>query len=317
MVKGIVFALAACSVWGLLFVIPQFLNGFSTIEITLGCYLFYGLISIGIFLTDRSRGKCCYPWAIWYKASYFSLISTIIYYTCVVLALRYATPATCALIMGTSPIVIAFYGNFKRKECRFRSLLIPSFLMVLGIIVLNTPQFGSNQNPVNYLLGLIFGFVGLISWGWYVVENSQFLKENPEVQSGDWSTLVGVATLFWVAFSAVVTLLFFRDHIDLNKFLLFDKALAHYALGCAILGLICTWLAAFFWNRSSMLLPVPLLGQLAIFETLFGLLYVYTFDQRLPSPVESLGISLLLGAVIYGIRSISQIPKPQPVDLYR
>lgn len=316
MVKGIAFALAACSVWGLLYVIPQFLNGFSTIEITLGCYLFYGLISLGIFIADRSRGRCHYPRAIWYKASYFSLISTIIYYTSVVLALRYATPATCALIMGTSPIVIAFWGNFKRKVIRNRRLILPSIMMVLGIIVLNFPQFNSDHSPANYFLGLFFGFVGLASWGWYVVKNSQFLKENPDVHSGDWSTLVGVATLGWVVLTALITWLFFSEHVNAHKFLLFDQALAQYTIGCAILGLICTWLAAFFWNRASIMLPVPLLGQLAIFETLFGLFYVYTYDLRLPSPIESMGISLLLGAVIYSIRLLGQAQKPQPVDLY-
>lgn len=306
MVKGIAYALGACLVWGLNFIVPQFLEGFSSIEISLGCYFFYGVISLFILLNDYFQGRGRFKWSIWYKASYFSLISTIVYYTCVVLALRFATPAICALILGISPIVIAFYGNWKHKECRFRSLIFPALLILLGLVVINVPQFSTSDSPSTYLLGLFCAFLGLLSWGWYVVENSRFLKDNPTVASSDWSTLVGVATLFWVLLGGAIIALFFTEQMPLEKYQTFDTLTKNYLIGCAILGVICTWVAAYLWNRASLKLPLSLLGQLAIFETIFGLVYVYTLDQRLPTHTEYLGITLFLGAVGYGIRLTAQ-----------
>lgn len=308
MIKGIAYALGACLVWGLIFVVPQFLDGFSSIEISLGCYFFYGVISFVIYLYEWFQKSARFSWSTWYKASYFSLISTIIYYTSVVLALRFATPAISALILGISPIGIAFYGNSKKKEVRNRRLILPALLILLGLVVINAPLMTQSDSPSSYLLGLFCGFIGLLSWVWYVVENSHFLKENPTISPGDWSTLVGVATLFWVVLGGLILAFFFSEDINMHKYYNFDLPTVKFLIGCTILGVLCTWLAAYFWNQASMKLPISLLGQLAVFETIFGLIYVYTIDQRLPTHIEYLGISLFLSAVAVGIKQSSQKP---------
>lgn len=299
MLQGIAYALGACLVWGMIFVIPQFLDGFTSIEITFGCYLFYGFISLLFFFIDKKQ----YTLSIWIKALYFSFISAIVYYTCVVLALRYAPPSICALTLGTTPIAIAFYGNWKKKECRFRSLLFPAFLIILGLVIINVPKIQEGNFPSQYFLGLALCSVGLMAWCWYVVENSRFLKDNSHIASTDWATLIGVATLFWVLLGSLVILLFFHHCFDFTKYFDSSYNLFSYFVGTAILGLGCTWLAGFLWNRASLKLPISLLGQLAVFETIFGLVYVYTVDQRLPTYNEGIGISLFLSAVAYGIRN--------------
>jgi len=305
MVKGIAYALGACLIWGLIFIIPQFLDGFTSIEITLGCYFFYGMISLFFLLNDLSQGKGRFEWPIWYKALYFSLISTIVYYTSIILALRFATPAICALTLGVSPIVIIFYGNWKKKECRFRTLILPSILIAIGLVTINAQQLMIGESSSTYFLGIFCAFIGLMCWAWYVIENSQFLKENPEVTAHEWSTLVGVATIFWVLVSGAILAIFFADEINIQKYYALDSATVRFFTGCGVLGLLCTWFAAFLWNRASVNLPMSLLGQLAVFETIFGLVYVYTLDGRLPSVTEYIGIFLFLSSVAYGIHSSS------------
>lgn len=127
MVKGIVYALSACLIWGLIFIIPQFMSSYSSIEITLGRYLFYGGLSSLLLLKARLKGFCCYPRSVWIKALYLSFLSG--YYLWVVLAIRYASPEICALVLGTSPITIAFYGNWTQQEGNFKLLILPSLLI--------------------------------------------------------------------------------------------------------------------------------------------------------------------------------------------
>jgi drug/metabolite transporter (DMT)-like permease len=82
--------------------------------------------------------------------------------------------------------------------------------------------------------------------------------------------------------------------------------LFQYIGGCAALGILCSWLSAFLWNKASLHLPVSLVGQLTLFETLFGLLFVYTLEQHLPPQMEFFGIVFMVAAIAYAIRSTSK-----------
>ena len=321
MLKGINFALAACFVWGLIFVVPQFMDGFSAIEVALARYLFYGLISAAIFLKTTLQGRGRYPRKIWIQALYFSFASTIFYYTCVVLSLRYATPAICALVLGISPITIALYGNYKERECSFKSLLLPSILILVGLMIINAPYLYPNNlknwdlginatSSSTHVLGIVFSFLALLSWSWYAVANSKFFKVNPQISCHAWSTLVGVATLFWVAFFALVLGLFFTDLVDISKctsFSLDNTELLKFLIGGAILGILCSWVGASLWNSASIYLPVSLAGQLTIFETIFGLVFVYLLKQEIPPLFECVGIVFLFFAIFLGIRSTTKM----------
>lgn len=306
MFKGIAFALGACFIWGLIFVVPQFMEGFTSIEVALGRYLFYGMASVLIFLKAKIKRACRYPLSVWFKALYFSFFSSFGYYTFVVLSLRYSSPAMCALVLGISPVTIAFYGNWKQRECSFKTLIIPSILIFFGLVIINAPQFTASESPKAYALGLCCSFLALFSWSWYAVSNAGFLKGHPEVYSSDWSTLLGVSTLIWALFFMIFLGVFFGSHIEIHKYANFDSTLTKFLIGCSILGFLCSWVGAFLWNRASVYLPVSLAGQLTIFETIFGLFFVYLIDGIVPPAMEFLGIVFLLAAIIYGIRTFAK-----------
>ena len=302
MYKGFLFALGACFIWGLIFIVPQFMNGFTSIEIALGRYLFFASISTLIFSIERVQGFCRYPKGIWFKALRFSLFATIIYYTSVILALRYATPAVCALVLGISPITIAFYGNWKQKECSYKSLFLPSGLILGGLVAINFPHFTESESPTLFMWGLGFSLIALACWSWFVVANARFLKDHPLVCPSDWSTLIGVTSIVWVIICGSVLGMYFEEHVSFNKFATSNPQLLNFLIGCAILGLVCSWFGSFLWNKASFYLPVSLAGQLTIFETIFGVLFVYTLEQRLPPQIEFMGIAILLTAVLLGMR---------------
>lgn len=299
--EGIAFALGACFVWGLIFVIPYFMKDFSSLEVVVGRYTFYGAISAAIFLKSKIQGSCNYPKHIWLKALYFSLMGTIGYYMFLVLAIRYSSPAICALVTGISPVAIAFYGNWRHKETHFKNLIIPSLLILMGLIIINIPEFLESPSPSSYILGLVFCFIALASWVWYVVANSKFLKFHPHVHSSDWSTLIGVCALLWACIFITLFGPFSGISFEITKYLSTE-----FLIGSALLGLICSWVGAFLWNKASFYLPVSLAGQLTIFETLFGVLFFYLFTQSLPPLIEVIGIITLLTAIVYGIRKFTK-----------
>ena len=46
MLKGVIFAIIACLVWGLVFVVPSFMQEFSSVEVSMGRYFTYGILSL-------------------------------------------------------------------------------------------------------------------------------------------------------------------------------------------------------------------------------------------------------------------------------
>lgn len=301
--QGIIFAISACFIWGLIFVVPQFMTGYNSIEVAFGRYGVFGLASLCLFLKPFLQGKFRYPRIIWMKALLFSLVSNIIYYIALVLSLRYSNPAICALILGLCPVAISFYGNWQEKECSFKDLIPSSLLIGIGLIVINAPQLMSNESPLNYLLGLLFCIIALVTWSWFAVSNSRFLRDYTSVSSNDWATLMGVATLFWVVLGTVIcTLSFANDVDDVSEYVFSNILSSRFLIGSAVLGILCSWVGGYLWNQASLRLPISLAGQLTIFETIFGVTFVYSVAQQLPPPVECVGIALLLGGVAYTIR---------------
>lgn len=297
LITGIIFALLACLIWGLIFIVPQFMEGFHSLEITLGRYFLYGLVSLLLFCKEHFYGKKRYPRAVWIYALIFSLIGTILYYVNVVLALRFCSPAICALILGAGPIAIAFYGNWREKEIQYRQLAIPSIGILIGLIVLNLPHMNRDSLLGSYTLGLFCALLALAAWSWYVVENARFMRSHPEISANEWSSLVGVATLIWVIILSGILGPFFHDSIQFSSYLS-----SSFLLGSAVLGILCAWAGTLLWNKACLRLPVTLAGQLTLFETIFGVLYVYLLEQRLPPLMEAIGVGILLLAVLYGIR---------------
>jgi drug/metabolite transporter (DMT)-like permease len=310
MLKGILYALAACFIWGLIFVVPGFMTGFSPIEIAVGRYSVYGVISCAIFLKTRLHGSGKFSKNIWIRSLLYSLVTNITYYICLVFALRYSTPAICALILGLSPITIAFYGNWQQKEVSFRSLILPSCLIALGLAIINLPHLQKSEAPITFIWGLFYALAALASWSWFVVANSRFLKNNPHVNPSDWNTMLGVSTFFWALLLCVVSVLVFQDQFHLTAYTAWNRELKHFLLGCFILGTFCSWLGTFLWNKATLYLPVSLAGQLTIFETIFGVIFFYTLEKAIPPLVECLGMGLFLFAVILGIKRFSESTHP-------
>lgn len=315
MLNGTLLVLSACLIWGLIFVIPGMMGGFSSLEIALCRYFFLGVASIIFLLIKGLRNWYKFSWSIWRRALIYSLLVNIIYYFSLVTGLLYSGASIIVLIAGISPITLTFYGNWSEKGCSYKLLLLPCILICCGLMCVNSHAFSSLQTEAswNYGFGLLCGCVSLIIWNWYVIANVSFLKKNPTVSSSDWATLIGVGTFAWVILIGI-GLLFFVSSDELIKYRSLNSTLLSFLLGGLVLGIVCSWLGSYLWNLGSQALPISLAGQLTIFETIFGLAFVYLVEQRLPSLIECIGILTILGAVKLSMtrfnQSISTVSEP-------
>lgn len=311
MFRGIVIVITACIIWGLIYVIPLFMSAFNPIEIAMGRYFCYGIVSILYMVCYRRASLVNTPKILWKKAFIFSFLANIGFYPAAVLSIQYADAAIAALILGMTPITIAVMGNLKQKECRFRSLLWPCLAIGVGLILVNTPALRESHIEKSisfYCTGLFFGFVALISWSIFAVANGRLLKKYPQLSSRDWSSIMGIASFIWVL-TIGSAFIFFTPEPFLYKYFIWTPELQAFLLGSLVLGLLCSWTGAFLWNKGSSLLPISLAGQLTIFETLFGLLFVYLMQKRVPMAVELAGIAVILIGIYSSIRLFAKKPK--------
>lgn len=310
----ILVVLFTCSIWGLIFVIPEMMIGFNALEVTIGRYFFYGLISMALFIYNYRRGGMRFRFKIWALALFFSLFTSIGYYTFVVMALRYSTPSICALILGLSPITIALCSNWKNREFNFRDLFWPCLLILLGLLVINLPEIWQSESPSTYFIGLLCSLWAMVCWTWFVLANSNFLYKNPDVRGSDWSALLGIGSFFWVMLFALLLHFFFEGEIALTKYGLFDPKVGRFILGSMILGFLCSWTGNYLWNVYSQKLPTTLAGQLTIFETVFGLFFIYALEGGFPPVYETVGILLILLSTAIALYKLTRSPQNRATD---
>jgi drug/metabolite transporter (DMT)-like permease len=298
---GVGVGVLANMTWGLAFLVPVLLSAFNPVAITVGRYLCYGLVSVVIVLITRNRLR--YPWAVWRSAVLFAVTGNIGYYFFLVQGVAWVGAPVVAVIIGTLPVTVALYGNWRRREYPFRQLAMPIGLIGCGLVVVNVMEVdwsGIGEHSLgSQILGIGCALVALGLWTWYGVANATFLKANPQVSSAEWTTVIGVVTL---VLSLVATPMLITGggfaatgtHADTSQWWL--------VLGSVVLGLVVSWGGTLLWNRASTLLPVSVAGQLIVFETISGLCYVFVATGRIPPWLEVFGIAMVVFGVLNGLR---------------
>lgn len=302
MFLGISFILLACFFWSLVFVIPIFLQSFHPLEIALGRFFVYGLVSFLYVLLKKRElfSKQYLPY--WKKASYFAFLSTILCYTATLSNLQLSGPMIATLIFGMVPICIALVGNWHQKEIPTQKLVFPLFLIMLGIFFAKFKEVDASSVSIPmHLLGIFFGLVGLGAWTWYAVANSHFLKKQEDLSIGNWALMMGTATFFLVLAFGIFLSPFSEN---LSKYLTPSPEMKIFFVASLLLGVLSTWLSFFLWNHGCKRIPISLSGQLMVFEILFALFLIYLLEHRLPSSWELTGMLCMLSGVLISLKKI-------------
>lgn len=311
---GLLFALGAGLMWGLVFVAPVMLPGYAPALLTVGRYLAFGLIALPLaLLLDRRALKELAP-ADWWEAVRLSLVGNFAYYLCLSAAIQRAGAPLPTMIIGTLPVVIAVCANH-RNRVRDGHLpwarLAPSLaLIAAGLACVNRDELAALQaeagDPRRYAEGALLAVAAVACWTWYPIKNADWLRAHADRSPRAWATAQGLVTLPMALLGA---LLLAGLHLAAPGTLipagyaapLGERPGAYVGLMAAI-GLCSSWLGTLCWNEASQRLPTSLSGQLIVFETLAALAYAFAWHQRLPPPTTLAGVGLLVAGVVWALR---------------
>lgn len=293
--RGILAGVSAGALWGLVFVAPRMAAGFSSVDLTSGRFVAYGLVAAAVMLlglhsrrlpTLRQAGS----------AVVMSLLGFTGYYLLLVLAIRDAGTEVPTLIIGTIPIWVMLLG--KPQHLRWRAL-IPGLVLTLGGLglMMGAPHGASSAGlAAPYWRGVSFAVASLVCWTAFALLNSAWLKRHPEVNATDWANWLGVATgtgalLLWAFAGTPAGEMATREGLSL------------FILLCVGTGFGSAWLATILWNVASQRLSASLCGQLIVSETLFALLYSFAWDARWPSVAQAAACVLFTLGILASIKA--------------
>lgn len=297
--KGFLLAMVSMAFWGLAFVLPLFVTSFSSVEIAVGRFFVYGTASLVALVVYAMRGGTFPSRALWSRALLFSLTGFLLFYTLLVIGIKTLGGPMATMVMGLLPVCVSMYGNWRNQEFPLSLFLLPVAVIFTGLALIHGRDVLYSERQILEMgLGLsaVFGAVGC--WCHYAVHNGRFLKANPQVRPELWSAFIGVFCLIGSLLLAFGYSWATQQPLKVFSVLTQRHELIAFFVVSLGLGLLASYLSTLFWNQASLLLPMSLLGQLVVFEILFGLFYVYLKEQTLPSPWEASGVALVLGGII-------------------
>lgn len=290
---GVACGIAAGALWGLVFLAPELAGPFTALQLSAARYLAYGLFA-AILIAPRWREIAArLGRAEWRALAWLSLLGNILYYILLASAVRLGGVSMTSLVLGFLPVVVTIIGSRDADAVALRRL-VPSLLLGAGgilCIAFDALIAPDSRTVAMRATGLLCAIGALASWTTYAVGNSRWLARLDHVSVDDWNLLTGVVTgaqaLLLIPPAMLIGM---AGHSDAEwlRFLLVSTGVALFA---SIIG-------NSLWNRMTRLLPLTLVGQMIVFETIFALFYGFLWEQRFPTMTEVLAIILVAASVL-------------------
>lgn len=295
MLGGIANGVASGALWGLVFLAPAVLTDFSPLQLAASRYLVYGLIATMLLVPRWPALRAHIGKVEWKALTWLSLLGNLVYFILLSACVQWSGGAAAALIVGMVPVLVAVVGAREPGAVPLSRLAPALALCVAGVVLMGFEAMASSHvqtSSAQRLIGLLCGVGALLSWTAYSIGNTRWLAKVPDVSGHDWSLLTGVATGALALLLAPVAFASGGQGHSGGQWLGFWAMATAVAVFASILGNAC-------WNRASRALPLTLGGQMIVFETLFGLVYGFLWQQRWPLPLEILAAICLIVGVIW------------------
>lgn len=293
---GVACGMAAGALWGLVFLAPELARGFTPLQLAAGRFLAYGLFAAVLLRPRWTALRSTLRARDWRALCWLSLLGNSLYYVLLANAVQRGGIAMTSLVIGFLPVAVTVIGSRDDHAVPLRRLAPSLLLGLAGVGCIGWQALGA-ETARGGVVGLLSAVGALVSWTCYAVGNSRQLARLPDVSVHDWNLATGVVT----GAQALVLLAL--------TFLLGD-GIGHTAAEWGRLIAVVTGVALAasivgnaFWNRMSRLLPLTMVGQMILFETLFALLYGFLWERRLPTVWEGAAMGLVVLSVLSCVRA--------------
>ncbi|POT30724.1 DMT family transporter [Citrobacter braakii] len=313
MISGVLYALLAGLMWGLIFVGPLIVPEYPAVLQSMGRYLALGLIALPIAWLGRVRLRQLTR-KDWVTALALTMMGNLIYYVCLASAIQRTGAPVSTMIIGTLPVVIPVFANllYSQRDGKLSWWRLSPALVLIGIGLLCVNISELNQglpyfSGWRYGSGIALALISVVCWAWYALRNARWLRENPDKHPMMWATAQALVTLPVSLLGYIAACLWLNGQTP-------DFALPFGPRPGVFIGLmiaiavLCSWVGALCWNVASQKLPTVILGPLIVFETLAGLLYTFILRQEFPPLLTVSGIALLIVGVVIAVRAKPQKP---------
>lgn len=316
--RGVMYGMLAGAIWGMVFLVPRLLPDFAPMLLGAARCMMYGLVSVIACAPMARRLATKLTAADVWAAGKLALVGNLVYYVFLTAGVHRVGIGPTSLIVGVLPVTVTLAGRRDEGAVPLERLRWPLLLVAAGIVCINVDVFASAPSPSaangiwDKLVGILCATGALVSWTWFAVANTGYLRRNPHFDGNEWSVLLGLATglfgaVLWgvCSFAAGAEQAAPMAQARWHTFWLLNMGLAVGA----------SWVGTGLWNAASKRLPLTLSGQLIVFETLFALLYGFVYDARLPRPLEAAAIGLLLAGVTWSVRRHDDgAGRPAPIE---
>ncbi|RAU49166.1 DMT family transporter [Pseudocitrobacter sp. RIT415] len=308
MISGVLYALLAGLMWGLIFVGPLIVPEYPAVLQSTGRYLALGLIAVPLAWLGRARLRQLNR-RDWFTALALTMMGNLIYYVCLASAIQRTGAPVSTMIIGTLPVVIPVFANllYSQRDGKLAwSKLAPALICIgIGLACVNIAELShglQDFNWIRYASGIALALVSVVCWAWYALRNARWLRENPDKHPMMWATAQALVTLPVSLLGYVAACGWLSTQPEGFPLPFGPRPLVFITLMIAI-AVLCSWVGALCWNIASQRLPTVILGPLIVFETLAGLLYTFILRQNVPPLLTLSGIALLVLGVVIAVRA--------------
>lgn len=313
MISGVLYALLAGLMWGLIFVGPLIVPEYPAVLQSMGRYLALGLIALPIAWLGRVRLRQLTP-KDWVTALALTMMGNLVYYLCLASAIQRTGAPVSTMIIGTLPVVIPVFANllYSQRDGKLSWWrLAPALVLIgIGLLCVNISELNQGLPDFSgwrYGSGIALALISVVCWAWYALRNARWLRENPDKHPMMWATAQALVTLPVSLLGYIAACLWLNGHTPDFPLPFGPRPGVFIALMVAI-AVLCSWVGALCWNIASQKLPTVILGPLIVFETLAGLLYTFMLREELPSLLTLSGIALLVVGVVVAVRARPEKP---------
>ncbi|HED2611180.1 TPA: DMT family transporter [Citrobacter koseri] len=313
MISGVLYALMAGLMWGLIFVGPLIVPEYPAVLQSMGRYLALGLIAVPLAWLGRARLRQLTR-KDWITALALTMMGNLIYYVCLASAIQRTGAPVSTMIIGTLPVVIPVFANLlysqRDGKLSWRRLAPALALIGVGLLCVNIAELNQGLPEFSgwrYGSGIALALVSVVCWAWYALRNARWLRENPDKHPMMWATAQALVTLPVSLLGYVAACIWLGKQMPDFPLPFGPRPDVFVALMVAI-AVLCSWVGALCWNVASQKLPTVILGPLIVFETLAGLLYTFILRQEFPPLLTVSGIALLIVGVVIAVRARPQKP---------